>query len=253
MKKNMEENNKSLIFEGMVSVRAVIESGKRSIERVYYDEKRAQSHKSELAWLGHRADEQGFEIELCEKEKIDTIASGGTHGGVCALCCEREIRPLTANDVIEGGFYLILEGIEDPFNFGFAVRSAYAAGADGIILPPRNWMDSAGTVCRSSAGASERIPMFIIPEGDVSAVFKPKGYKLAAAEIADSEPMWDADLSRPLALVIGGEKRGISRSLLDKCDARVRIEYGRGFNQSLSAASASAVLCFEVMRQNRAK
>ena len=247
----MSKQKNALLFEGMVSVRAVIESGSRRIERLFYDQNRAKTHKSELAWLGHRADELGFEIELRRAKDIDEMTEGASHGGVCAVCGERPLFPVSEGDIIDGGFYLLLEGIEDPYNFGFAVRSAYAAGADGIILPERNWMDSAGTVCRSSAGTSERVPMYTLPERGLAAIFKGKGYRVAAAEADGSAEMWDADLSRPLLLVIGGEKRGISRAVLDECDLRVSIPYGREFNGALSAASASAVLCFEVMRQNR--
>ena len=248
----MSDNKKSaLIFEGMVSVRAVIESGRRPIETLCYDAGREKTHKIELAWLGHRADEMGFEIKLCHAQEIDEMTDGKSHGGVCAVCGERAIPRITEEDVRPGGFYLMLEGIEDPFNFGFAVRSAYAAGVDGIILPERNWMDSAGVVCRTSAGASERMEMFTSGGAEFANAFKAKGYRIAAAEIADSADMWDADLTKPILLVIGGEKRGISRAMLDRCDARVRISYGRVFRESLSAASASAVLCFEVMRQNR--
>ena len=247
----MDKQKNALVFEGMVSVRAVIESAKRPIETLFYDEKRVAAHKSELAWLRHRAEERGFEIRLCGSDTISELTEGNSHGGVCALCGERPIMRISEDDVVPGGFYLILEGIEDPYNFGFVVRSAYSAGADGIILPERNWMDSAGTVCRSSAGTSERMPTFILPEDGLADIFKSKGYRIAAAEISDSAAMWDADLSRPLLLIIGGEKRGISRSLLDICDLRVSIPYGREFGGSLSAASASAVLCFEVLRQNR--
>lgn len=240
-----------LLFEGMISVRAVIEAGSRAIKRLYYTEARALKHQKELAWLSHRADEMRFEITLCPAAELDKITSGNSHGGVAALCDERELKSPAADDIPEMGFFLMLEGIEDPFNFGFAVRSAYAAGADGIILPERNWMSSAGTVCRSSAGASERITIYSAKNADFIDVFKKKGYKIVCADMPDSHPLWESDLKKPLLLIIGGEKRGISRALLDKADSRVRIDYGREFPEALSAASASDVLCFEVLRQNR--
>jgi len=244
-------NTNDLIFEGMISIRAIIESGSRRIHRLYYDNKRAQKNKKELAWLGHRAEEWGFEITLCDGEEISALCSGTTHGGVAALCGERKLLPPTADDIPESGFFMMLEGIEDPFNFGFAVRSAYAAGADAILLPERNWMSSAGTVCRSAAGASEKIPMFTASDSEVIALFKQKGYRVVCADMPDSKGLWESDLKKPLLLIIGGEKRGISRAVLDTADAKVRIDYGRDFPEALSAASASAILAFEVMRQNR--
>ena len=114
----------------MISIRAIIESGSRKIHKIYYDNKRAIKHKKELAWLGHRAEESGFEIELCDGEESEKLSSGSTHGGVIAVGGERMIKTPTLEDIPEAGFFMMLEGVEDPFNFGFAVRSAYAAGAD---------------------------------------------------------------------------------------------------------------------------
>ena len=144
----------------------------------------------------------------------------------------------------------MIEGIEDPYNFGYALRSIYAAGADGVILTMRNWMSAAGVVCRSSAGASEMLDIYC-EEGTTAAdIFKDKGYKIACAGIRDSVSAFDADLKKPVFLIVGGEKRGISASLLAKADTVVRLDYGREFNGSLSAASAASILAYEVLRQN---
>ena len=149
----------------------------------------------------------------------------------------------------ENGFYVVLEGIEDPYNFGYALRSLYAAGVDGVILTPRNWMSAAGVVCRSSAGASEMLPMVLADAG--LEFFREKGYKIVCADIENSVSVYEADLSRPLLLVVGGEKRGISRSVLDIADTVVRLDYGRDFPAALSAASAASIIAFEVYRQGR--
>ena len=131
------------------------------------------------------------------------------------------------------------------------VRSLYASGADGVILTPRNWMGVAGVVARSSAGTSELINMFISTPENAVATFKSKGYRVICAGIRDSVSIFDADLSKPIFVVLGGEKRGISRALLDMDDSVVRIDYGTEFNGSLSTAAASAVFAFEIFRNNR--
>lgn len=132
----------------------------------------------------------------------------------------------------------MLEGIEDPYNFGYALRSLYAAGADGVILGERNWMTAAGVVCRASAGASERLSLFI-SKNNAAMLMKSRGYKIVCADLRDSVSLYDADLKYPVFLIIGGEKRGISKGLLCQADIRVRIDYGREFAASLSAASAA--------------
>ena len=145
----------------------------------------------------------------------------------------------------------MLEGIEDPYNFGYALRSLWVCGADAVVLSPRNWMSAAGTVCRSSAGASELLPLYVSDGPGSARFFRQRGYRVLAAGIRDSVSSFDAEMKRPLYLIIGGEKRGISAALLAEADAVVRIDYGRPFAGSLSAASAAAMLGYEVMRQNR--
>lgn len=181
------------------------------------------------------------------------MTTGTSHGGIIAECSDREIPPLDDGILSGRGFYVMIDGIEDPYNFGYALRSIYAAGADGVVLTPRNWMSAAGVVCRSSAGASELIPMYTSNAADAVDFFKSHGVKTVSAGIRDSVSAFDADLSFPLFLIVGGEKRGISAAVLEKTDMTVRLEYGRDFRGSLSAASAASILAYEILRQNLKK
>ncbi len=146
----------------------------------------------------------------------------------------------------------MLDGIEDPFNFGYAVRVLYAAGADGLVVRPRNWTSAAGVVARASAGASELIPIAVAETAlDAATALRTQGLTIACTVHKQSISIYNANLTIPLFLVIGGEKRGITRSFLDKADLLLHIPYGRAFAQSLGAASAAAILGFEIMRQRR--
>ncbi len=248
----------SSVFEGMTSIRAVISGVKsgtsdRRIEKVLIDRSKEDAKEKEISYLRAVSRELSFEIEPVSKDEIDILTVGASHGGIIALCTDRTIPKLDDIKIAAGGFYVMIEGIEDPYNFGYAIRSIYAAGADGIILTPRNWMSAAGVVCRSSAGASEMICLAESDPSEAIDVFKNAGYKVAAAGIRDSKSAYDADLSYPIFLIVGGEKRGISRAVLDKCDETVRLDYGREFRASLSAASAASILAYEVFRQNRNK
>ena len=255
MKKEAEKQESACRFEGIVSLRAVLAgdgSSRRSITRLFYDREKSSSptHVKEYAWIKHRAEENGFDIELVGRAALDDMALGSSHGGIIFDTNERILPPLTSSFIRKGGFYILPEGIEDPYNFGYALRSVYAMGADGVLLPPRNWMSAAGVVCRASAGASELMSMALW-EDDGARLFKEAGYRIVCADLRDSAPIFDADLKKPLLLVVGGEKRGISRALLEKSDLNVRIDYAREFGASLSAASAATMASYEVMRQNR--
>ncbi len=258
MKKEYSRFADSTVFEGIVSLRALINvmtdekcRNDRRITKVLYDKERADKEKKELSWLRHRAEELGFEVELTDRETIDDISVGNTHGGIIAFCTDRSF--LTPNDesIIENGFYVMLDGVEDPYNFGYALRSLYAAGANGVILGKRNWMSAAGVVCRASAGASEFIDILVSEnQDDAVRYLKSRGYSIICADIENSVPLYECPLKKPILTVIGGEKRGISRSILSLSDSIVRIDYGRAFGASLSAASAATVVGFEVLRQS---
>lgn len=256
MQKETNKMTESDLMEGMSSISAVIkaiEAGHtdRRILSVFIDSAKKSSKRREISFLSRKSKELGFTIEFCDEATISEFTVGNSHGGIIAFCSERNIPALTKSAIKPNGVYYLLEGVEDPYNFGYAVRSIYAAGGDGIILSPRNWMGVAGVVARSSAGSSELIDMFVSEPEEAANIFKELGYKVICAGIRDSVSIFDADLSYPLFVVLGGEKRGISRALLDKADETVRIDYGNDFNGSLSTAAASAVFAFEIYRSNR--
>lgn len=255
MQKEIFKHNDSDIMEGLPSVSAVIkaiENGNtdRKINTVFFDDSKIKSKAKELGFLKRKASSLGFSIEYVNKDRIDEIAIGNSHGGIIAFCSQRTIPGLDTSYIKPNGVYYMLEGIEDPYNFGYAVRSIYASGGDGIILTPRNWMGVAGVVARSSAGSSEIIDMYVSESESAIDLFRSLGYTVVCAGIRDSVSIFEVELKKPLFVILGGEKRGISRAVLDKCDKVVRIDYGNDFNGSLSTAAATAVFSFEILRNN---
>lgn len=256
MKKEIEKYNDSDIMEGMPSISAVINSilnkkSNRKILNVYVDKSKRKSKSREIAYLSKNAQTLGFSIDFVDSDIIDGYTVGSSHGGIIAFCSQKNIQELTPNQIKPNGVYYLLDGVEDPYNFGYSIRSIYAAGADGVILPPRNWMGVAGVVARSSAGASELIDMYVSSAENAVDRFKEAGYTVICAGIRDSVSIFDADLKKPLLVILGGEKRGISATLLTKADEIVRIDYGNNFKGSLSTAAATAVFAFEILRANR--
>ncbi len=243
------------LFEGMSSISALIraaesESSTRKIISVLYDADKSSKKYSQIKFLSTKAAELGFELAAKPTEYIDSIASGKTHGGFIAVCEKRRYPSLLDGDIKPNGIYYIIDGVEDPFNYGYTVRALYAAGADGIILPPRNWTDATAVVGRSSAGTSELIKTYVDEPESAVRYLRSKGYRIACANIKDSESLYSADLSAPIAFIIGGEKRGISSTLLELADLNVRIDYAADFKGSLPTASAAALFAFEAARKN---
>lgn len=252
--KESEKFISSNILEGMTSISALLNSSEfntRKIIKVLYNEDKIKKHLREFNYLRRMSELHGFPLETVSSDVIEQNTIGNTHGGVIALCTDRIIDKLSPENIVENGVYFMLEGIEDPYNFGYSLRSLYASGVNGIILSPRNWMSAAGVVARASAGASELFPMYISEPVEAMRLFKEKGYSVYCADTQNSVSMYETEMKKPLFVIVGGEKRGNSKAVLDFADKIVHIDYGRDFPAALSAASASTVIAFEIMRKNR--
>ena len=257
LQKEAEKFADSNIMEGMFSIRAILRAKEegindRTIKKVLFDREKTRSKFREYGYLKAKSAEHGFPIELVDADVIDSMTIGTSHGGVIALCSDRTVPSVQQMEIRENGFYVMLEGIEDPYNFGYCLRSLYAAGVDGILVGPRNWLGAAGVVCRASAGASELSPIGMGESEEIVDLFHEKGYTVFAADKTDDAiPVYDTEVRYPVLLVVGGEKRGITKAVLEKCDKIISLDYGRRFGAALSAASASSILAFEIFRQNR--
>lgn len=256
MQKEEKKFVDSEIMEGMTSISALIKgiqsgTNHRKIIKVFIDRLKKKNKYAEIRFLSAKAQEMGFEIEFTDADTIDGMTVGSTHGGIIAECTPRTLPKLTSKNIAEKGLYFILDGIEDPYNFGYAVRSLYASGVNGLILGERNWLGTSGVVAKASAGCSELMDIYVSESLDAIRLLKDKNYKIVSAGIRDSVSLFDADLSLPLCVILGGEKRGISRSVLEQSDQVLRIDYGNPFGGSLSAAATAAVFGFEILRYNR--
>lgn len=241
----------SVYFEGMTSIRAVIkgnESGvnDRKIETVYFDIEKTKAKSRELSYLKKMSEQHSFGIEYIDRNSIDAMCVGTSHGGIIAECTDRSFSSTLPSSLEDKRFSVLLDGIEDPFNFGYSLRSLYAFGVDCVILPERNWMSAASIVCRSSAGASELCEIYSAAPEKAVEHYKALGATIISTAKENSSPISDIDVQFPVLLIVGGEKRGISKRILAMSDHIARIDYGRDFMCSLSAASASAILGYEI-------
>jgi 23S rRNA (guanosine2251-2'-O)-methyltransferase len=235
-------------LEGAVSVEAALWARSRPVYAVYLRRDRREANDARIEKLARQA---GAPVERVDVGEIDERAQGKTHGGVLAEVGPRRFVGL--EDLLTGPgapFVAMLDGVEDPYNFGQAVRALYAAGASGLVLRPRNWMSAAGVVARASAGATERIPTAVVETAqDAADALRERGLTVAVTDWTRAVTLYEADLTVPLFLLVGGEKRGVTRAFADAADVRLKIPYGRDFRLSLGTAEATAVLAFEVMRQ----
>ena len=146
-------------------------------------------------------------------------------------------------------FVLVLEHLQDPTNFGTLLRSAEAAGVDGVIFPERGAAPLTAAAVKASAGASEHLLIGRLPTvGEAIHDLKAAGLRLVAADQDAPASAWESDLGGPVAIVVGSEGSGLSGATRRRCDLLVSFPMA-GRVASLNASTAGALLLFEVVRQ----
>ena len=209
--------------------------------------------RGSLREILHEAHVRRVIVQTVDRRRLDTLARGIVHQGVAAMVA---VAPLvTVDDLLrrardrgEAPFLIALDGVEDPHNLGAVIRTADAAGAHGVIIPRRRAAGLSPAVARASAGALAHCP--VAQAGNLVAALghlKAQGVWVVGADPAGAERYDEVSLAPPVALVVGGEGRGLHRLARERCDRVVRIPL-RGRVASLNVSVAAALLLFEVAR-----
>ena len=146
-------------------------------------------------------------------------------------------------------FLLVLDGIEDPHNFGAILRTAEAAGAHGVVIRKARQVPVTETVLKVSTGAAQLIPVARVPNiAEAIRYLKDQSLTVIGLEIDGKRLYNQADYRGPVAIVVGSEGKGIARLVKEKCDEIVRLPM-RGRTSSLNASVATGIALYEVLRQ----
>jgi 23S rRNA (guanosine2251-2'-O)-methyltransferase len=201
-----------------------------------------------------RASQIGVPLRFEARETLDRMAGGVPHQGLIAVVSAKPMLSLEelVDQARPPALLVVLDGVEDPRNLGAIVRTAEAAGADGVVLPERHSAGLSETVARASAGALEHVKVAQI--GNVAQALdrlKQRGVWVVGFDASGTE-RWDGvDFRRPVALVLGGEGRGIRRLVRERCDHLVSLPLF-GHVGSLNVSVAAGVALYEVVRQRGA-
>lgn len=217
----------------------------------------AQGSHGTAREIAARARECGIPVQIVERRVLDILTGGAGHQGVVAYLSPT--RYSSVEEIFETAFsrgedplIVILAGWEDPQNFGAIVRTCEAAGVHGVVIPSRRAVPLTGTVAKASAGALEHLPICRV--GNLSRAiedFKGMGVWVVGADPSGRINYFDADLTGPLALVVGGEGKGMGH-LAKNCDFLVRIPM-LGRVGSLNASVAGSIIVYEILRQRMIK
>jgi len=238
---------------GINSVTEALKSRGRAFEWVGMAKER---HDLRLQRLIEECRKIGIPVRFLQRTELDRMANTAAHQGVVAVTSAKQYNELEDVIAAKRGQYsliVVLDGVEDPHNLGAILRTADAAGANGIVIPERRAAAVTGTVTKASAGASEHLPIAKVT--NISRTIEDlKENNIWTVGLDErGKQTYDAlDYNMDCALVLGGEGKGLHDLVKRKCDFLVSIPM-LGKVPSLNVSVAAAVVLFEIVRQRRAK
>ena len=241
----------------MRAVEELLASGAADVQRLYV-EYRTANPRVEAAV--QRAREANIDIQSANRARLAQISGESRHQGIVAevqrntLLDESGVRTLVEEALAAGRapLLLLLDGVQDPHNLGACLRSADAAGVDAVIVPRHGAARMSPAVSKVAAGAAETLPFAAVP--NMNRVLDWLGdygvFRVGTSDRAEGL-LFDSDLTGPLALVLGGEERGIGKGVAGRCDALVSLPM-LGQVASLNVSVAAGICLYEALRQRRA-
>lgn len=237
-----------MYIEGKNAIRQAIEGG-QTINKIFID-KNYSTRKDEIIAL---ACQNKIKIEFLPKVALDKRSKTAHHQGYIAETVEFKYSSI--DDILniaktrgQQPFIVLLDGIEDPHNFGAIIRSCECAGVHGIIIPKNRACQVNETVIRTSTGASAEIAIAKVTNlKDAIEELKRNDIWVFAGEIGGDD-IYEKNLNLPIAVVIGSEGFGTKKTIISACDGVITLPL-RGKVNSLNASVACGIIVFEILRQ----
>jgi 23S rRNA (guanosine2251-2'-O)-methyltransferase len=236
---------------GLHAVLAALKAHPEEIDGLWVSSERQDSRMSEVLAVARAAK---IKVHRSPRVALDRMSDGVPHQGVIArrLAVPRPVHEDLAEFVagISGKpLILVLDGVQDPHNLGACLRVADAAGAQAVVVPRDRAAPLSAVARRAAAGAAESLPLFQVTNlARALEELKEAGVWVIGTAADGEQSVFQADLTGPVALVLGGEGDGMRRLTREHCDLLVRIPMG-GSVESLNVSVAAGVCLFEAVRQ----
>jgi 23S rRNA (guanosine2251-2'-O)-methyltransferase len=240
----------TLVF-GLHAVRVLLQQHPERVRQLWLQQGREDARAAELRRL---ASDRGLRVQSRPAAELDRLAAGGLHQGAVA-----EVEPARAMD--EGdleervraagpaALVLVLDGVQDPHNLGACLRSADAVGATAVVAPRDRAAGLTPVARKVAAGAAETVPFAQVTNlVRTLGRLKEAGVWVVGTEAEAPKSLHEADMTGPLALVLGAEGHGMRRLTREACDFTVRLPM-RGVVESLNVSVTAGVLLYEALRQ----
>lgn len=240
-------SNKILFGFHAVTVR--LKTAPKSVLEVHVD---ATRRDQRMRHFVERAREAGAKLVDSDDERLRQLAGTPRHQGVVA-----RVEALAAThslddrlDAVEGApLLLVLDGVTDPHNLGACLRVADGAGAHALIAPKDHAVGLNATVAKVASGAAETVPYFMVTNlARTLGELKERGIRIVGTSDAATQSLFEADLTGPLALVLGAEGAGMRQLTAKTCDVLVRLPM-KGAVESLNVSVAAGICLYEALRQ----
>ncbi|HLQ79390.1 MAG TPA: 23S rRNA (guanosine(2251)-2'-O)-methyltransferase RlmB [Terriglobia bacterium] len=231
---------------GVHAVYEALKAGNPPIERIHVGR---ETRSPKLQDVLELARQRSVPVRREDRTVLERMAPDTSHQGIIAICGEFRYQPIDVLFAKPNPCVVVLDGVEDPHNLGAVIRTAEASHASGIVVPERHAAPLSATVAKASAGALAHVP--VVRVGNLVSFLeqsKKKGVWVVGVD-ASGEKLWtDFDYTVPVALVFGGEHRGLRRLVREHCDAVVRLPM-LGKVESLNVSVTAGVVLYEVIRQ----
>ena len=250
--------SKSQYIAGLRAVEQLLAAESVEIRQIFVEYQTANPRVQAVITAARNA---GIEIQSANRARLAQISGESRHQGVVA-----EVRRSTVMD--EAGLrtmveerlqstdgpallLLILDGVQDPHNLGACMRTADAAGVDAVVVPRHGAAGLGPTVSKVAAGAAEAITFVTVANsGRVLSWLKDYGVRCVGTSDKADRGLFDADFTGPVALIMGREHTGLSKSIASRCDMLVSLPM-QGVVASLNVSVATGICLYEIVRQRR--
>ncbi len=250
-KKIEKRKEKKDILFGFHSVYEALRAQKRKFYSILISNKRSQQRTPKIEAI---AKKRKIKIEYVDPELLDKITHFSNHQGLAAKTSFYPVQkasevPFLVKEKNAPCFILVIESIEDPHNLGALIRTALCAGVDYILIPKDRSVGPSSTVSRASAGAMEHANIFMITNtASILKSLKENGVWVSGLDADGTTSLFESDLTGSIALVIGGEHKGIRPLVKKECDFLLSIP-NKGNINSLNASVAGGIAMYEALRQ----
>ena len=240
-------------IHGIHSVQALIKVAPERIINAWLDRQRKDAR---LQVIMQSLDDAGVRVEYTDKKTLEKLSNNCNHQGVVLMVklpqerTEDDLKKIV-NEREGDAFYLVLDQVTDPHNLGACLRTALAAGVQGVIVPKDNACRLNATVCKVASGAAEILPVYRVTNLVRTLKWiKAEGVWLSGAAGEAKIDFFDAELTGSVAIIMGAEGKGLRQLTQQQCDQLVKIPMSEKV-ESLNVSVATGVILYEVLRQNK--